>query len=526
MFSFQLRSTLFVLLITSSFSYSQDTLSIYFSTGSHQISTKEQQKLNQLPENYDWSSIDSVSFVGMADSVGRLQSNLRLSMRRAKQVEKYAKRFINVEIPTQNYARGEAYHPDKKINRRVDVILYYQSTPNETPKTPVVQEKKCYTVDYDLLHSANWRTVKHRNREKVLIELPENHKLPSYDLYYGTRDYDNKFLYRKVRWKEQRTGRMWWYKKRYVTSLSKTSFETYRLFRLEDLPCNDCNEPFDSIPRLTKSDSCVIYDEFVTKNFQFSYKLFDRSRVKVRVPKEYIDTSTNYYSYYDSKEETVNWQTKNSSRKSHYYFTELEQIDGNIEFIYKEAICAKKNYSECIESGSSVTINKPFCMYTPPLFNNFSLIVEIGNHYQNESHLPYAALGVSRDDFNSRYSLLVGSDINLGLYSSLRYDYHFLYFPIQQLNIFRSWHHPNKTSYFTSALYLGTELKASLNNKKDPLLDQNVHMGFAIINYKTKPVISRIFVQFGYGYDYFQNQNSRFYPILQGGVVFKIIEFM
>jgi len=68
-----------------------DTLSIYFDFGSASLTNKAKHKIRQIANNFSLNELDSVSFIGVADSIGSTQDNMKLSMKRAKNAKKYAK---------------------------------------------------------------------------------------------------------------------------------------------------------------------------------------------------------------------------------------------------------------------------------------------------------------------------------------------------------------------------------------------------------------------------------------------------
>lgn len=502
--------------------YAQDTVSVFFEIGKSHLTQKTRKTLENLPVNYDLSSVDSVIFIGVADSVGSLRSNLRLSKNRANQVERFCTYLIPEGIKTTKYAIGEDYKKVRAFNRRVDVVIYHQPKVVKTPK-PIKQEpkKQCYIVDYKLLSFTHWRTIKKRRKEYVLIEVPIHQNPTSNNLYYGVQGYDGQFSARKVRWEKQTIGRLWWSTSRYVTTIPKASFDQYRLFRVEDPPCNDCHEPFDSISEIKKWRDCKQADYFVMKNLQLTFNFLNKKSVKVRVPREYVNPSLNYYYDYNK---SIDWETKSGRKNANYYFTELPHDNGLIETITKDAKCPKKYYSECIERDTLLSGLDLRCYKVYPEERGLYIIGELGSYYQNDSLIPYASLGLEKRNLQSRITFLAGTDIDLGLYSSLRYQYVFFEQPLRVFNPFNSWISRGGGGRNYGQFYLGSEIKTRINGDEDPLLEQNVHLGFAVINNTSDPILSRGFIQVGYGYDYLRNQHKDFYPILQAGLVFDLIE--
>jgi hypothetical protein len=518
------KLTLFIICYFSlSLTVAQDTISVFFEFGKSKLTGKTEHKLKLLPVEFDLSSVDSIHFVGRADSVGRLNANLRLSKKRADRVEEFCRYLLPEAVQTSTSAIGEDYNLSRAFNRRVDIILFYKTKPPPPPK-PIKQEKKCYRVDYDLLSLTHWRIIKKRRKEYVLIELPLRKNPQSHNVYYGIRDFEGKFSARKVRWKKQNMGRLWWASTRYVTTIPKESFENYKLFKVNDPPCTDCHEPFDSISKITKSVDCLQADYYVMNNLQYSFKLFNRELVEIRVPREYINQDLNYYYEYNK---TISWETRNGRKNANYLFAEVPHNDGHISPFTKDAKCPQKDFSECIKRDTSLKSWSLhlLCYHLPPKTKSFSLIGEVGSYYQNDSLIPYAALGIEKESLTSRVTLLAGTDIDLGFYGSLRYQHILFQQPLGVFNPVRNWKSRNNRGRFYGEFYLGTELKTRVNEDEDPLLEQNIHLGFAILNNKSKPVISRLFFQVGYGYDFLRNQQKTFYPILQAGLVFKFLRW-
>src|SRR5437870_923289 len=95
------------LLLYSSFLLSQDTVSVFFKSGSRTIEAGEAEKLNSMPFHFDLSELDSVAFIGMADSVGNFESNKKLSEKRAKAIAKHCRGLVPKGTAFSVNARGE-----------------------------------------------------------------------------------------------------------------------------------------------------------------------------------------------------------------------------------------------------------------------------------------------------------------------------------------------------------------------------------------------------------------------------------
>src|SRR3972149_6319800 len=98
---------LLLTMLTAVHLHGQDAISIYFEFGLYKIPNNQLKTLNDIPNKYDLSDLDSVHFIGVADSVGDFKSNLKLSEKRARNVSKYFARLIPVHISSKITALGE-----------------------------------------------------------------------------------------------------------------------------------------------------------------------------------------------------------------------------------------------------------------------------------------------------------------------------------------------------------------------------------------------------------------------------------
>jgi|SRR3954469_3338146 len=130
-----------ILLKTASL-YGQDTLSLYFETGASKINTAQIKLLNSISDKYDLSELDSVYYVGLADSIGNASLNLKLSEKRAKNIASYCEKLIPKTTFIKIIARGESVLEQAKKNRKVDIVFYFQQ-----PKMEEVEQ-----IETILLH--------------------------------------------------------------------------------------------------------------------------------------------------------------------------------------------------------------------------------------------------------------------------------------------------------------------------------------------------------------------------------------
>lgn len=507
----------------------QDTVSVYFEFGSARIPEKQLRTLNSLPVNYDLSSVDSVAYLGMADSVGNIKSNLRLSEKRAKNVAKYCKGLLPENVITHITALGEKNIKQENENRRVDIVLFSAKT--ELTATVDSVEKDtvsnitdniyCHYVLYDLLNDANIRTITKGKRKMVVIEtrapLPKTQKKH----YSASLDKNGSITLKKVKWANKRTGKAWWAKQTSVTTIPEEDFNRFKIFVIGEPPCTDCAENFINAPRITHESECNKIDWFLMNHLQYNTTLFNKQTMIVRVPKEYVNLQADYYLSEDS-ENPLKWETKKGKENQNYYFLNLPVQSGRLSEIERKMPCCQKPISGGVESIIPCNTSMyGFARYPRWYELNF----EAGSYYQQSSFIPYIAIGLNKANAYDQVQLLAGTDVDFGFFGAARYQYNFLSFPFFALNPFSKWKSPYQEPVMLNKyarMYIGTELKTRLNNKSN-LLEQNVHLGLSWVNTSQKAFLQRVFVQYGAGIDYFNLQNSAaIYSVAQIGANVKI----
>lgn len=500
--------------------YGQDTVSVYFDFGQSKIPVNKLEQLNAISTNYDLSDLDSIHFIGMADSIGDYRSNIKLSEKRVRNVVRHCERIFPKNIPKKIIVLGEIMINEREKNRRVDIILYFQPIQNEEIKHSDFPQTKqvCYNIDYKLLHRCHLRTVKKRKKELIIIEstLPNLSKEKKH--YYGSRTKNGGFVANKVKWTLKRTGNLWWSKTRNIATIPKEDFDKYKIFKIEDLPCDTCNEDFQTKAEILKEDSCIQVDRFLMDNIQLKTNIFNITSVKIRAPREYVNVEDRYFIGCGLQNE-LTWETKRARRKQNYYYLRLPRHFNYIANITRVMDCCK-NKSEPSECDKPMI----YCATLGVPDKSFVFNIEVGSNYQQSEYIPYAGLGISKEGLFSRVSILAGTDSDFGFYGSLRYQYHFLSFPFSVFNPFSVWQSPTEqqTIYRYGRLYLGTELKTRINEAKYDFFEQNIHIGLAAVNTNTDAFIPRIFVQYGFGFDYLGTYSKSGYSFVQLGLNMKI----
>jgi hypothetical protein len=529
------------LLLISIASMGQDTVSVYFEFGSTKISESQSETLNAIQTKYDLSDLDSVCFVGVADSVGNYKSNLKLSGKRARNISNYCERLLPTNTSSKIKALGEINNQNVNKNRRVDVVLYFHSAQTkETEETEGADETEakelsggsgnkdvCYTIDYALLHRCHTRTIIKGKKQFIVIETTSPTLFKNKKYYSGSRNANGKFITKKIRWEARQTGRkgsLWKQQTMYVATILKKDFDTYKIFKIDEVPCTECSEDFKNTAKISKADSCIQVDRFLMDNLQFKNVFLQQFYINVRVPREYVNTDDHYYIGCGLGKE-VKWKTKKGRRKKNYYYSTLPTffaINGLfLSNITKVMECCKANPepSECskplVSCGKGILEAEIF----PFKFN-----IEIGSHYQQNKMVPYAAIGKCFPLTFGRANFLVGTDINYSLYGSVRFNRNLFVCPLRLLNPAFGWKDvadEYESARWIAKFYIGSELDTRINKRLGNYLEQNIQLGLSVepdpysYDYALNPVL---FIQYGAGYDYLRFNSKTIYPIVQVGI--------
>ncbi len=524
----QLLSIIFISI--SFFATGQDKLSIYFEFGSSKIQDKQANILNAIPANYDLSDADSIVYIGMADSTGNFDSNLKLSEKRARKVAKYCKKIIPETIPYKVKAIGETNATDDAKSRRVEIVFYYQSSSativdSEIEDGGIQNNKPCFNIDYRLLHKSQVRTITKKEKQQVLIETSLSSIENKRQHYYGEINSQGEFVSKQVRWKARNSGKSWWKERRYIATIPKESYDNYRLFKTDDEPCDTCSENLIEQKKITKKTECRQVDYFVMQNMQYKRILFNKKHINIRVPREYVDTSAAYYIGCGDSTKLV-WKTKKGWGRKKYYYAKL-----TIDYMHNRVYNITK-YTECCETKPEpsecdmIIMECAYIGYQAPYTGGLTFTFEIADNYQQPEHLTYGGIRIKKENSIGSsaysvdgYSLLAGLDINKQFYGSLKYQVSITAFDYEVINPFTSWQKPASQPAFQpkyGRMYVGTELKKGFIDNH--FLEQSAFVGLEAINVRTDAIIPRVFFQVGVGYDYLQNNTTDVYPLLQFGV--------
>lgn len=495
--------------------YSQDTIRINFKFGSARLLNAENKKIDNIPLNFDVFQIDSIEYIGMADTVGKSTSNFKLSKKRAVNVSKYALKVLPKNIKYRVSALGEITNKEASQSRQVAIVFHYtnvyQSGSLEESNSKTI-DSNCIYIDYTLLNTSHIRLVKKRKNEFIYIEsipiimeeIPKYFKPFDYDNhYYGEINDEGEFAARKVKWRKRRSGKDWWAMRRYIARVPKAKFDRFKIFSIEKPPCSECH--------LNVKDSVHNYhlkqerhlDNFVINTFQFKRMFFNRKKVKIRAPREYIDRAVAYYPDKTTNEQ-IEWTTKRAKRKRPYFYAKIKSRSKEDYLIYRDfSYC----YSPPKFAGKSVAEIYP-CQKMGVAYEeaNNLLLGEYGSTFLNNKLSPYLGAYIN-NKFASKleYGLLIGSTYEfkgIGL-MRLRFDFYSLGLG-RGIKSACMWGKPPSglTNYWRAKLYLGLENQTELFSNRLNFNENNINLGLEFENIHAQSRFSRYFIQFGQAYTY------------------------
>lgn len=498
--------------ISSYICISQDTLSIYFDFGSSKVSENQISAIEKRLQNWDLSASDSISFTGLADSVGNFKSNIRLSEKRAKKVHAELKRIIPSDIPYSIWAIGEGTANNDSINRRVDIIIYETKFPVEQDEVIENVDPSCFQIDVQSLSYCHVEEVTYRKKEMVQLQTQEFEYFKSTKHYYATKNEDGTTDISKLKWKKKRTGKLWWKKQRLTAYIPVQSYKDHQYFTLYEPPCDSCSIGLlfsDSI----KLDVIQFYsDNFLMQNMQIKTRFFGLMKTRFRAPKEYVDTTAQYYfqPWYGT---TVDWYSKKRKKHRDYLFTKYKIRNENFGF-YKTrqaTICT----NACTQSHFR-------CLHLTDRDFGCSSSFGLSSVFQQKEVL--GLLFLSAKIYNGPLDLRarIGLNTQLGLYGSGKLTYHFISFPIYSSR--GQWQHLDdfKKPKFIGDFNGGIEFKTNYDRKDRKYNEVNAHLGLDFYIYKWTKLNPTLAVYGGIANDLSNTIPSNFYPFGQIDITFTI----
>ncbi len=505
----------------SLFIHGQDTVSVFFTFASSNIAEDQFEKLNLMPTQYDMNDLIAIKFIGITDSVGKNSDNLKLSAKRASAVKNFCDAFIPKNIPNSIIALGERKGKDVALSRRVDVLLYFKPNKPELLQNPGIEPPPgCYYIDYFVLHRVKKQIVQRKGITYVVLEAAELTLERANQNFYASIEKDGKVAVHPIKWVARKTGKLWWKGVRYISEIPKVEFDRFKIFRIEDKPCNKCHEYLIDDKTINNEFNCEQVDRFLMKNIQVKPVFLDHNKIQIRVAREFVDLNEQYYTGCDLTNR-IFWRKENGRHhKAYYYATVPLGYPGYLANIVRTMKCCKSDPepSEC---------NRPIVKYEPIMCGTrmnrgVFLSAEVGSHLQMNELVSYASIGASKYTKFGQLLFYVGANNKKDLHASFRLQFRVFSILMRSLNPVSSWQQPNKgiDHPWYLALHAGSEMKLRYNSSRSNLIDDNINLELALLNGRQieMPIISRVFVNYGYAYDLTGNYSKTFYPVLHFGL--------
>lgn len=506
---------------------SQDTTSVYFTSGSHKLSPFATAVIEKFCKDIDPLTISNVTVIGYADSSGNVNSNLRLSERRAKMVTKECGKWMNSEWISDVQPKGELLKAVDSTSRRVDIIVYYHQSDEENSKdTLVIQpdDPRCFYVDHYLLSICNTQFQIKNRKSVVYIQALNNQALLDKKYYYVKNLGEPNAVAQRVNWKKVKTGKLWWRETRLTATIPADAFTQFGLFVMGEPPCGGCTD------QLFKKDTNVHVisiksdDRFLMSVTQFKTKFLRPKKAKIRVPQEYVDQNETYYlkTYKDNSpysETRLNWETKKGKKKQDYLYYEFKLGDADRISILKPglmAICPYR-YSPFNDTLGHWGINCRGINGGEPPGKGFKLGISALAYYHNDTLTAALAIHAKYELVRQDIILTLGVNYYPGLYLAGSYRYYFANYTRMKGKMLDPWQMAQDVKFATPIdFYLGAEARTNYNKSYRSFVETNANAGF-LVTWRSH---LEWYVQGGVGYDLNNRINTTLYPYVQTGFTY------
>lgn len=519
----QLNIVIAFVVIACNHGFSQDQISIYFSSGSHKVSPYSLKVLEAKIASLDYADIEYISYIGFADSSGNIQSNQRLSERRAKAVSKECSKLLKEEIPFDLRFQGETTKQVDSLSRRVDIVFQHLSKPEMDDTIPMTaNNERCFGTDESIYGYIHTRIEEKNKKSLVQIELLRSYDLTHIKHYYIKNPNTPNAVAQRVNWKKVKTGKLWWRETRLVATIPKESFYKFGLVLFVEQPCNGCSEQLFKID--TNLVSSVEYksDYFLESVTQLKTKYLRHNKAEIRVPKEYVDSSIVYrMNLYTSSNEykTVNldWEAKTKKKHQDYLFYEF-----NIKEIERINVLKQQPNWMCPEpyrtGGTSGRI-MPWGCGNHYRNKMLYLRTSLSAFYHNDTVTAYAALKFGYLNHNNQLQTEIGLNHRLGLYGAVSYKRYFLDFELMKKRGSNPWQGISQINFSTYVSpYFGLELRTSYNRNYKSFTELNLHTGISV----TYNNSFGYYIHGGIARDLSNQINQTFYPYIQAGLTYTL----
>lgn len=515
----------FLLLITS-FTYAQDSTSVYFKTGSHKISTFSQKVLEGLFTKLDDTDLIEIKFIGYSDSTGNFEANQRLSERRAKAVSKAVKGYLNPRISCVTESKGELPRKVDSLSRRVDIIFTYSVLSEANDKDTILiqpEDPRCFFIDQYFEAFSNAKIKVNKKKKVVYLQVIDYPEFTSRKYYYVKNPSQKNAVAQRVNFKWETTGILWWREKRYTATVPKDSYDKFGLFYLENAPCDGCREQLFKKDTNVFSGTSILNNYFIMSVTQLKAKLFRPNVLQIRIPKEFKEENESYYaikSFWnnDTKTEKLQWETKRGKKKADYFYSKIK-----IKNVRSVSIANPQRTSYCPRKGGNVgNYGGLSCGFHDDRIGfpgEFSFNPGIQAFYHNDTLTAFISLGLGYELNQHELVMNVGLNHRLGLYYSAHYHFNFLDFSTMTNRMLDPWQKLGNSRFTTQIKgYIGPEFRSSYNKKYKSFSELNLHLGFSVawqnrLNY---------YIQGGIARDLSNRINTGYYPCIQAGIRFRL----
>ncbi len=495
----------------------QSIFRIYFEYGKTEPKTEQIEKFNKWFEKLDYNQIDSIVLLGFADSVGKIENNIKLSLKRTEHIKKYIKKNYfdrKSKLDIRQYGKGEKNKKIEDKDRRVEIRVYLIPTKLEDEVDSVgieVADNKCYIVDYEMLQTCFVSYVNIKNRRYVKLYMEKEDYLLYKKIAYFYYTYDSsKIILNKVRWKSKTSGIKSFLRPRYETLIPLESYLKNKVVYYEPKSCDSCfKDTLIGLAYLGKS-ICMAEDIFLNRNVEWKPRFLNPFKVAIRVPKMFTDSSLTYYKI---DGQVIAWKIK--KRKPDFLFTNLNTYSSNgysqFSKIFRKMPCCNIKH---FKPGFGF-----LCSSYEIIKSSFN--IEMGVNRFNKENVTYIGLDFISSFRSYETRILLGIDtsirpiLNYKIQKSI-FELPFEYF----LPSFYKWRKANNDyhfNYFPTEVYVGTEARFGFNIQNNGFAEQIIFAGLRVFSGR-----HQIFLQKGLSYRYHGKYASGLYSSLQIGYHFLI----
>jgi hypothetical protein len=507
-----MKISIFLSLFLITFSaFSQTTFVLPYSFGKLNPDSESLQLFQKGFKKLDLKNVDSVHFIGNSDSVGTFLSNFRTTELRAIKLKKYIAGSIKGNVPYLISPTGGDWEKAKGSTRQLNVVIYISET-IKPKKNDAEIPQGCYKVAYSEMQNYHRETTSRGKTSYTQLDRSlTKSNAPREELYYGTLNAKGDFEAIRLKWKVEKVGKSWWAEEREVTEIPTDDFDRFKLFTIENKPCNSCHEDFSENKEIQKTELQLGLDLLVLENIQHKVPFFQRNKINVRVPQDFIDLNSDYYSHGNESTKII-WEEKDKE----YYYAKVKQFSGEVSSIQRKF--PTHSSADCQEELNNLD-KVPQLISGPTRAKvetyNFA---EMGIHFQNGTNIPYASLGLFTATRFVELDFLVGVHGKSALYAAIRGRYNILTVPFNSLFTGEKWRQSlTKNRFWYTRLYVGAEYKASIGRYSDDYLEPNIHAGLTFAK-NNGSISHRLFVQYGYGVNFILESPRPFYSMTQVGV--------